>query len=178
MRISLLFILLNLMILGCQSSDKKRNQNVATKSEAISQRAKQAATSESPLSKKNIYEELTGKSIVAQGHPARKVLSLARQAKQEKNYTLAIKRYNTLLVKFPKAAEVKDAYFDKAEMYREMGLLEQAQYNQQLALKAMSEQKKLVNKQAQQQQKKSVASKSVKNMNKTVSKNNGDKVQK
>lgn len=61
--------------------------------------------------------------------PAQKGLSLAREAKDKKDYILAIKRYNFILKYFAKKPEAKMALLDKAEIYKNMGLEEQAQYN-------------------------------------------------
>lgn len=61
--------------------------------------------------------------------PAQKGLALAREAKAEKNYILAIKRYNFILKYFSKSVEARQALMDKAQIYKEMGLEEQAQYN-------------------------------------------------
>lgn len=71
----------------------------------------------------------------AKAAPSR-ILELARDAKWKRDYVTALKRYNTLIVKFPKAKkEVRQAYLDKAELYKEMGLLEQSKYNLEKAKK-------------------------------------------
>lgn len=84
----------------------------------------------------DLYHQLTGRNkvnsklapkIVAS---AEKALTLARQSRDSKNYILAIKRYNFILKYFSKSAQAKLALIDKSMMYKEMGLPEQAAYNQ------------------------------------------------
>ena len=67
--------------------------------------------------------------------PAQKGLILAREAKAKKDYILAIKRYNFILKYFAKTPEAKIALMDKADIYKDMGLEEQAQYNKTRAQK-------------------------------------------
>ncbi len=67
--------------------------------------------------------------------PAQKGLALAREAKDEKNYILAIKRYNFILKYFAKSPEARQALLDKSQIYKDMGLEEQAQYNKSRAQK-------------------------------------------
>lgn len=67
--------------------------------------------------------------------PAQKGLALAREAKNEKNYILAIKRYNFILKYFSKTAQARQALLDKSQIYKDMGLEEQAQYNKTRAEK-------------------------------------------
>ena len=67
--------------------------------------------------------------------PAQKGLALAREAKNEKNYILAIKRYNFILKYFSKTAQARQALLDKSQIYKDMGLEEQAQYNKTRAQK-------------------------------------------
>lgn len=81
-----------------------------------------------------LLEELTGKKPVPVV-PA-KATSLSKRhldagvfAYKDKNYILALKHYNTVIVKFPKSAEVKFAFLAKAKLYREMGLVEQSELN-------------------------------------------------
>lgn len=84
---------------------------------------------------KSAYEELTGKKPLTRKDAPKQILELARDAKWKKDYITAIKRYNTLIVKFPKAPEVRKAYLDKAQLYKEMGLKQQSQYNLEKAKK-------------------------------------------
>ena len=61
--------------------------------------------------------------------PAARGLILAREAKDSGNFVLAIKRYNFIMKHFAKTPEAKHALLDKAEIYKIMGLDEQAQFN-------------------------------------------------
>ena len=67
--------------------------------------------------------------------PSQKGLALAREAKNEKNYILAIKRYNFILKHFARTPEAQAALLDKAQIYKDMGLEEQAAYNKNRASK-------------------------------------------
>jgi len=64
--------------------------------------------------------------------PARH-LQAGLKAFHNKNYILALKHYNTVILKYSKSQEVKSSYLAKAELYDEMGLKEQAQLNIRLA---------------------------------------------
>lgn len=77
-----------------------------------------------------LYEQLAGKPSTKVTASANKALGLARQSRNEKNYILAIKRYNFVLKYYPKTVQAKAALMDKASMYKEMGLNEPAAYNQ------------------------------------------------
>lgn len=81
------------------------------------------------LSKDQVFKDLTGKNTTVAVTKSAQILKLARESKSQKNYVLAIKRYNTLLVKFPKAKEIPYVYLDKSQMYRELGLVEQSELN-------------------------------------------------
>jgi tetratricopeptide (TPR) repeat protein len=81
-----------------------------------------------------LLEELTGKKAAPAA--AVKALPLSKRhldagvvAYKSKNYILALKHYNTVIVKYPKSAEVKSAFLAKAKLYREMGLQEQSELN-------------------------------------------------
>lgn len=50
-----------------------------------------------------------------------------------KNYILALKHYNTVIIKHSKSKEVKSAFLAKAKLYAEMGLTEQSELNLGLA---------------------------------------------
>lgn len=145
MRFSLLITLLIFSLFGCQTmsrppkatntSAKKSNPAVSSKLVKNQPTVKQPAANPA-LAEKSLYEELTGKKgMSAKAAPSR-ILELARDAKWKRDYVTALKRYNTLIVKFPKAKkEVRQAYLDKAELYKEMGLLEQSKYNLEKAKK-------------------------------------------
>lgn len=87
------------------------------------------------IAQKSIYEELTGSKGMSSKQAPTRVLEMARDAKWKRDYVTALKRYNTIIVKYPKSKEVRQAYLDKAELYREMGLLQQAKYNSDKAKK-------------------------------------------
>lgn len=57
------------------------------------------------------------------------------EAFKYKNYILALKHYNTVILKHRKSKEVKSAYLAKAKLYTEMGLRDQAQLNLQMGNK-------------------------------------------
>ncbi len=96
----------------------------------------------SAIQSQQLYEQLAGKPPAGSrakaskvGNPkvlasATKALTLARQSRTEKNYILAIKRYNFILKYYSKTPQAKIALADKASLYKEMGLSEQAAYNQ------------------------------------------------
>ena len=82
-----------------------------------------------------LYEQLAGKNATTQVSnkvtaSADKALLLARQSRTEKNYILAIKRYNFILKYYPKTQQAKLALIDKVSLYKEMNLAEPAQHNQ------------------------------------------------
>ncbi len=95
---------------------------------------------------KSVYEQLTGTKKMQKNQintmsekrlvpakiiaSAQKALLLARQSRQEKNYILAIKRFNFILKYYGRTQEAKLALTEKASLYQEMGLTEQAAYNQ------------------------------------------------
>ncbi|AZZ36434.1 hypothetical protein CIK05_06400 [Bdellovibrio sp. qaytius] len=149
MKFSLLITLLIFPILSCQSMSKnakstnpaakKANSSIeakqsVTKRGAVSPSAKQSAANPA-IAQKSIYEELTGtKGMSAKQAPTR-VLEMARDARWKRDYVSALKRYNTIIVKYPKSKEVRQAYLDKAELYREMGLTQQSKYNLEKAKK-------------------------------------------
>ena len=92
--------------------------------------------------KEKLMEELTGRSTraVVQVLPAKlaplpeRHLSAGLSAFSGKNYILALKHFNTVILKHSKSKEVKSAYLAKAKLYSEIGLNEQAQMNSKLAL--------------------------------------------
>lgn len=60
-------------------------------------------------------------------------LSAGLNAFKAKNYILALKHYNTVIIKYSKSKEYKSAFLAKAKLYTEMGLKEQAELNFKLA---------------------------------------------
>lgn len=131
MKFSLFIIFVSMSFLSCQSMRNTSNPKSSI-FDSSSGRSSKLNIQASPLSRKSIYEELTGRQLAAASAPTQ-ILQLARAAKSEKNYALALRRYNTLIKKFPRAQEVKAAYYDKSAMYAEMGLLDQSKFNLQLA---------------------------------------------
>lgn len=93
--------------------------------------------------KEKLIEELTGKSTKSKfSSTADSVSSLSEQylksgraALKQKDYILALKFFNTIIQKFPKSAEVQQAYLHKSKLYSMMGLPEQAELNFKLAEK-------------------------------------------
>lgn len=144
MRFSLLITLVTFSFLSCQTVSKSASNGVksanttAKKSNPTlikNQPVTKQPASNPALAQKTIYEELTGqKGLSGKQAPAR-ILEMARDVKWKRDYVTALKRYNTIIVKFPKSKEVRQAYLDKAALYKEMGLLEQSKYNMQKAKK-------------------------------------------
>ena len=94
---------------------------------------KKVEATKAPLNKVATKKVPTAHSVPQK--PAQKGLALAREAKGKKDYILAIKRYNFILKYFAKTQEAKMALMDKAEIYKDMGLEEQALYNKTRAQK-------------------------------------------
>ena len=81
-----------------------------------------------------MLEELTGKkkapvAVAAKVPLSKRHLDAGIYAFKSKNYILALKHYNTVIVKYPKSPEVKFAFLAKAKLYRDMGLVEQSELN-------------------------------------------------
>lgn len=98
------------------------------------------------LSEKALVEELTGKKVVSEKQPRAiqnvdlkkaplsvQHLIAGQNAAAQKNYILAIKHLNTVIKKYPQSAQVQPALIEKANIYKEMGLQDQAQHNLKLA---------------------------------------------
>lgn len=130
MRFSLLITLVSFLFLGCQSTSK--NTNYAKRNNPQTQMTKQPGSNPA-FAQKTIYEELTGKKALSPKQMPARVLEMARDARWKRDYVTALKRYNTIIVKFPKSKEVRQAYLDKAALYKEMGLLQQSKYNSEKA---------------------------------------------
>lgn len=81
----------------------------------------------------SLAEKLTGRTDISKLKPAQKALVLARQSRDERNYILAIKRYNFIIKHFPKTLEARTAHLDKASLYKKMGLEQPAVFNQKRA---------------------------------------------
>lgn len=95
--------------------------------------------------KEKLIEELTGKSTKKEAvHTSAKAfankmplskrhLVAGIKAYKSKNYILALKHYNTVIIKHKNSEEVQAAYLEKVRLYNEMGLKEQAGRNAKLA---------------------------------------------
>ena len=96
-----------------------------------------------------LMEELSGhkksavvaiKPATATARPATSTLSekhlfAGLDAFKVKNYILALKHYNTVILKHAKSKEVRSAYLAKSKLYTEMGLQDQSIHNLQMAIK-------------------------------------------
>jgi len=143
MRFSLLITLLFFSFSGCQSVSKNSKSTISAPKKTVSTKSsatkiakivtvKQPAANPA-LGQKSIYEELTGKKGLSSKQAPTRILEMARDAKWKRDYVTALKRYNTIVVKYPKSKEARQAYLDKAALYREMGLLQQSKYNMEKA---------------------------------------------
>lgn len=135
MRFSLLIILASFVFLGCQSVGTTMNKKERPDRGGVKSVAKPVAEKNTVIAQKSIYEELTGKKGLTRKQASTKILEMARDAKWKRDYVTALKRYNTLIVKYPKSSEVRQAYLDKAALYKEMGLIPQSKYNLEKARK-------------------------------------------
>lgn len=136
MRFSLLITLVTFSFLSCQTvSTSSRNSKKSNTTLIKNQPAAKQPASNPALAQKTIYEELTGQKGLSAKQASARILEMARDAKWKRDYVTALKRYNTIIVKYPKSKEVRQAYLDKAALYKEMGLLEQSKYNMQKAKK-------------------------------------------
>ncbi len=90
----------------------------------------------------SLYEQLAGKNATPTvankvTASADKALSLARQSRRDRNYILAIKRYNFIMKYYPKTKQSQLALTDKVSLYKEMNLTEPATYNQKRLMTQM-----------------------------------------
>lgn len=130
MKFSFFITLIAFLFLGCQTARK-----TPPKTAPIVAKKTAAKAPTSSIAQKTIYEELTGKKSLSAEQAPTRILELARDAKWRRDYVTAIKRYNTVIVKYPKSPQVRQAYIDKAELYKEMGLTAQSKYNMAKAKK-------------------------------------------
>ena len=104
-----------------------------------------------PVEQQKLVEELTGKKAAVQQNAvkvdpmasanavsaarpvSRKLLDAGFYACTKKDYISALKYYNTIVVKYPNSNELYLAYLAKSKLYNEMGLVEQAKLNLQMA---------------------------------------------
>lgn len=87
--------------------------------------------------KKVVVAVKTAKAAVrpATSTISEKHLFAGLDAFKAKNYILALKHYNTVILKHAKSKEVKSAYLAKSKLYTEMGLQDQSIHNLQMAIK-------------------------------------------
>jgi uncharacterized membrane protein YcgQ (UPF0703/DUF1980 family) len=93
-----------------------------------------------------LYEQLAGKNSTTTmtnkvTTSAEKALALARLSRSEKNYILAIKRYNFILKYYSKTKQAQLALADKASLYSEMNLSEPALHNRKKLMTQVKTQK-------------------------------------
>jgi|GEM_PF-4603800 len=81
-----------------------------------------------------LIEELTGQTAKQATAISTRHLQAGLKAFENKNYIIALKHYNTVIIKHSKSKEVRSAYLAKSKLYFEMGLDEQAQLNSRLAI--------------------------------------------
>lgn len=91
-----------------------------------------------------LMEELSGQkkgnaAAIKVAKPAASTISekhlfAGLDAFKAKNYILALKHYNTVILKHSKSKEVKSAYLAKSKLYAEMGLQDQSAQNLQKAI--------------------------------------------
>ena len=70
--------------------------------------------------------------------PSAKALVMARESRDQKNYILAIKRYNYIIKNFSGHKEFALALLDKSALYQKMGFEKPAAYNLKRAQMASS----------------------------------------
>lgn len=79
---------------------------------------------------KTAIEKLTGRSAIPKAlKPADRALQMARESRQQKNYVLAIKRYNYIIKNFAKTKQAEAALLDKSSIYKKMGFSKPSEYN-------------------------------------------------
>lgn len=80
---------------------------------------------------KSALEKLTGQPTAAKKllKPADRALQLARESRDQKNYVLAIKRYNYIIKNFARTQQAAIALSDKSAIYSKMGFAKPAEYN-------------------------------------------------
>ena len=78
---------------------------------------------------KSDLEKLTGIKTFVFKQPSEKALHMARESRDQKNYILAIKRYNYIIKNFSKTKEATQALLDKSAMYKKMGFEIPSKYN-------------------------------------------------
>ena len=114
-----LFLVVLLVTMNCfsavRSEDDKLMEELSGQKKSATVALKAAKPAASTISEKHLFAGL--------------------DAFKAKNYILALKHYNTVIIKHSKSKEVKSAYLAKSKLYAEMGLQDQSIQNLQLAIK-------------------------------------------
>lgn len=102
---------------------------------AVQKQSEQQKLLEELRGKKNVAPVAVKKpAAVVDNRPiSRKLLDAGFHAFTKKDYIGALKYYNTIIVKHPKSNELQLAYLAKSKLYSEMGLIDQAKLNLQIA---------------------------------------------
>ena len=114
-----LFLVVFLVTINCfsavKSEDDKLMEELSGQKKSIPMAIKAAKPAASTISEKHLFAGLDAFKV--------------------KNYILALKHYNTVILKHSKSKEVKSAYLAKSKLYSEMGLQDQSAQNLQMAIK-------------------------------------------
>ncbi len=78
---------------------------------------------------RTVTEKLTGFRQIMPKKKSEKALMMARESRDQKNYILAIKRYNYIIKNFSQSKEATLALLDKSAIYQKMGFEKPAIYN-------------------------------------------------
>ena len=130
-----------LFLASCANTAKRSSQNSAHA--RAGQGFHRVGALASVTSDQKIMQELTGKNsqeVMSKSKLKAMPLSFqhlyaGKQAAAQKNYIKSIKHYNTVIKKYPRSSEVKQALIAKSQVYKEMGLAEPAQLNMRMAQK-------------------------------------------
>lgn len=114
-----LFLVVVFMAINCfsaiKSEDDKLMEELSGQKRSKAVALKTAKPAASTISEKHLFAGLDAFKV--------------------KNYILALKHYNTVIIKHSKSKEVKSAYLAKSKLYAEMGLQDQSIHNLQMAIK-------------------------------------------
>lgn len=113
-----LFLVVLLVTINCfsavKSEDDKLMEELSGQKKSMPVAVKTAKPAVSTISEKHLFAGLDAFKV--------------------KNYILALKHYNTVILKHSKSKEVKSAYLAKSKLYAEMGLQDQSVHNLQKAI--------------------------------------------
>lgn len=114
-----LFLVVLLVTMNCfsavRSEDDKLMEELSGQKKSAPVATKAAKPAASTISEKHLFAGLDAFKV--------------------KNYILALKHYNTVIIKHSRSKEVKSAYLAKSKLYAEMGLQDQSIHNLQMAIK-------------------------------------------